>query len=395
MRERQSIQYSEQTSDSINPSSGVEHSACRPKAFFASAESTAETSADHRDRLFLQVLSGLGLNIAALLVIFYTLVPLTEQGKDIGSTLLWSIMAATTSVAVIFVKFGMRIFCVNLLLAILSAVLVAGNFYLGGTMSPTMIFLLAVPVLAATLMNPRWAFCWTAITVAAWLMVLVLENQGFETRRITIAANVGSIQVLSLLATGIIVMSVLGSYVGSNSRLRIAMEAKNKSLDYLASHDSLTGIPNRRALFEHAQQCISRGTRFNKPFALLVIDLDNFKQINDSLGHSFGDEVLKHFAKRLKTGFRETDFVARLGGDEFGVVLEPVDELASVKIAVERFFKNTDNEVEIDGQTVRYECCTGIAIYPEHGDTTAALYEKADHAMYRAKRDTPDEFTWR
>jgi diguanylate cyclase (GGDEF)-like protein len=395
VKEPQSIRYSEQTSESANPPSSWEHSERLPKALLGLDESVAETSAAHRDRLFLQVLLGLGLNIVALLVIFYALLPLTQQGKDIGSTLLWSIMGSTVLVAVIFLRFGMRIFCVNLLLVILSALLISGNFVLGGTMSPTMIFLLAVPVLAATLMSPRWAFCWTAIIVAAWLLVLVLENQGFETRRITIAANVGSIQVLSLLGTGIIVMSVLGSYVSSNSRLRAIMEAKNKSLDYLASHDSLTDIPNRRALFEHAQQCILRGSRFKKPFALLVIDMDNFKQINDSLGHSFGDEVLKHFAKRLKTGFRETDFVARLGGDEFGVVLEPVDDLASVKIAVERFFIDSDNEVAIDGRSVRYECCTGIAIYPEDGDTIASLYEKADHAMYRAKGDTPGDFIWR
>ena len=395
MKEPQRIRYSEQACESKIPPSSVEHSGRLPKPILNVDESIAETSADHRDRLFLQVLFGLGLNVAALLVIFYTLIPLSQQGKDIGSTLLWSIMAATVSVAGLFLTLGMRIFCVNLLLVVLSALLIAGNFILGGTMSPTMIFLLAIPVLAATLMNRRWAFSWTAITAAVWLLVLVLENQGFETRRITIAANVGSIQVLSLLGTGIIVMSVLGSYVSANSRLRAALEAKNKSLDYLASHDSLTGIANRRALFEHAQQCISRGNRFEKPFAMLVIDLDNFKQINDSLGHSFGDEVLKHFAKRLKTGFRETDFVARLGGDEFGVVLEPVEELASVKVAVERFFMDSDNEVEIDGQGVHYECCTGIAMYPENGDTIASLYEVADNAMYRAKRDTPGDFVWR
>ena len=332
MKEPQNIQYSEQTSESTSPHSNLESLGDLPNTLPNLDESIAETTADHRDRLFLLVLLGLGLNVAALLAVFYTLVPLSQQGKDIGSLLLWSIMATTISVAGIFLTFGMRIFCVNLLLAVLSALLIAGNFILGGTMSPTMIFLLAIPVLAATLMSRRWAFSWTAITVAVWLLVLILENQGFETRRITIAANVGSIQVLSLLGTGIIVMSVLGSYVSANSRLRAALEAKNKSLDYLASHDSLTGIANRRAFFTHLQQCILRGSRFEKPFAVLVIDLDNFKQVNDSLGHSFGDEVLKHLATRLKTGFRETDFVARLGGDEFGVVLEPVKERASVKL---------------------------------------------------------------
>jgi diguanylate cyclase (GGDEF)-like protein len=395
LKERRNIQYSEQSSDSISPPSGAAHSRRPLKAFFDSAESIADTSENHRDRLFLQVLVWIGLNNAALIVIFYTLLPLNEQGKAIGGALLWFSLAVTALVAVIFLKFGLRILCVNLLLVILSAILISSNFFLGGTMSPTMIFLLAIPVLAATLTSPSWTFCWTAITVAAWLLVLIAENQGFETRRISIAANAGAIQVLALLHTVIIVMSVLGSYVFSNSRLRATTEAKNKSLDYLARHDSLTGIPNRRALFEGLQQCISHSIDCKTPFALLVIDMDNFKKINDSLGHSFGDEVLKHFAQRLKTGFRETDFVARIGGDEFGVVLEPVNELASVKTAVERFFKDSDNTVEVEGQAVSYECCTGIAIYPEHGETIASLYEKADHAMYRAKRNAPGEFIWR
>ena len=145
-------------------------------------------------------------------------------------------------------------------------------------------------------------------------------------------ANVESIHVLALLGTAFMIMSMLGSYVASNGRLRQAMELKNERLDYLASHDPLTSIPNRRALFERAQECLLRGHRSGKPFALLVIDLNDFKQINDTLGHSAGDAVLQHFANRLKEGFRETDFVARLGGDEFGVVLEPVETYSSVQL---------------------------------------------------------------
>lgn len=109
-----------------------------------------------------------------------------------------------------------------------------------------MIFMLAIPVLAATLMNSRWAFFWVAMTIGAWLLILVLEYSGVEMTRVTQVANVGIVQIIALLGTVLVVMAVLGSYVSATNRLRTAMEQKNERLDYLASHDSLTSIPNRR-----------------------------------------------------------------------------------------------------------------------------------------------------
>jgi diguanylate cyclase (GGDEF)-like protein len=356
---------------------------------------SGETSEDHRDRLFLQVQLSLAAHVIALLVIFYLLLPLTAQGKDIGSLLLWSALAAILSIIAIFLNFGHRNLCVNLLLTTLSLVLVGSSFVLGGVMSPTMIFLLAMPVLASTLTTPRWAFCWTAITVGSWLLILVLENNGFEMRRITLQSNVASVQVLSFLGTALVVMSVLGSYVAANSRLRVAMETKTERLDYLASYDSLTAIPNRRALFEHADQCLRRAKRSSKPFALLMIDLNQFKQINDTLGHKTGDAILQHFAQRLKRSFRDTDFIGRIGGDEFGVVLEPVENIASVKLAVERLLNDGQSEAEVEEKRIPYTFATGIALYPEDGQQMLDLYEKADAAMYRSKRNTPEDFIWR
>ncbi len=293
---------------------------------------TLSSKEDHRDRLFLQLLPGLSANLVVLIVNFYFLIPLTDQGRTVGGVLLWTSLLALISITAIFLKFGARIYCVNLLLSCLCVVLTGGCFVLNGVMSPTMVFLMILPVLAATVTDSRWAVVWTVIIVACWGFILVMQNSGVEMNRVVHMANVESIHVLALLGTAFMIMSMLGSYVASNGRLRQAMELKNERLDYLASHDPLTSIPNRRALFERAQECLLRGHRSGKPFALLVIDLNDFKQINDTLGHSAGDAVLQHFANRLKEGFRETDFVARLGGDEFGVVLEPVETYSSVQL---------------------------------------------------------------
>ena len=371
---------------------GLLYSGVRPadrlgSALSASYDPVGESSEDHRDRLFLQVLLSLALNILALIAVFYFLLPLSESGRERGGLLLWVVLGITAAITALFLRFGRRILCVNLLLLMLGGVLFGASFILGGVMSPTMIFMLAIPVLAATLMNSRWAFFWVAMTIGAWLLILVLEYSGVEMTRVTQVANVGIVQIIALLGTVLVVMAVLGSYVSATNRLRTAMEQKNERLDYLASHDSLTSIPNRRTFFEHAKQCLQRSTRSNNRFALLVIDLNDFKQINDRLGHKTGDAVLLQFARRLGAGFRETDFIGRLGGDEFGVLLEPVDNAGSVRKLIERFRADGPSSLEVDGIPVQYDFAVGTAVYPENGNTILALYEAADAAMYQSKNE--------
>jgi diguanylate cyclase (GGDEF)-like protein len=249
--------------------------------------------------------------------------------------------------------------------------------------------------LAGTLMHSRWTFFWTATTVAAWLLILVLERNGVEMSRITLNANVGIVQVISLLGTVLVIMAVLGSYVAATGRLRVVMKQKNQRLDYLASHDSLTAIPNRRTFFEQAQRCLQRSLRSKNSFALLVIDLNDFKQINDNLGHKVGDAVLLDFAQRLNGGFRETDFIGRLGGDEFGVLLEPAQSKGDVEGVIHRFRSSASNLAEVDGESVEYDFAVGIAIYPGDGSTVLDLYEAADAAMYRSKKEVPAAFVWK
>ncbi|MBP6723872.1 MAG: diguanylate cyclase [Halioglobus sp.] len=358
-------------------------------------EPADESSENHRDRLFLQVLISLTVNILALLAVFYLLLPLSESGRASGGLLLWTVLGITVGITAAFLKFGRRVVFVNLLLFMLGGVLFGASFVLGGVLSPTMIFLLALPVLAATLMNSRWAFFWTAITVAAWLLILVLEQSGVEMTRVTRVENLGIVQVISLLGTVLVIMAVLGSYVSANARLRTEMEEKNERLDYLASHDPLTSIPNRRTFFEQAHQSLQRSKRSKNPFALVVIDLNDFKQVNDSLGHKAGDAVLLHLARRLSSGFRDTDFIGRLGGDEFGVLLEPVENAGGVDEVMRRFNAAGAGEFEVDGNPVSYHFAAGVAIYPRDGASVLQLYEAADTAMYHSKKEVPSAFIWR
>jgi diguanylate cyclase (GGDEF)-like protein len=368
----------------------------RVRVLLRAGQDPLEESGDTaRDRLFLQVLLVLAVNIMALAAIVYLLLPLSEQGRATSGALLWGVGGITACIAALFITTNWRVLCANLLLLGFSSILIYATFFLGGVMSPTMIFLMVMPVLAVTLMGTRWAYVWTALKVGAWLVILVLESTGVQMARITLEGNVGMAHAIALLGTALVVMSVLRSYDTSNRRLRRTMEEKAERLDFLASHDPLTGIPNRRAFFDQAHKSLRAAARTRRPFALLVIDLNDFKQINDRHGHKVGDAVLKHFARRLRAGFRETDFIARLGGDEFAIILEPVSTVEGVERVLERFAAMGDNEVDVEGTTVPYRYAVGSALYPDQGRDIVGLFEWADSAMYHTKRAAPAELLWK
>ena len=156
-------------------------------------------------------------------------------------------------------------------------------------------------------------------------------------------------------------------------------------IESLAFYDALTGLPNRILLLDRLSQGLAAARRNNQKIALLFLDLDRFKNINDSLGHSVGDILLQEVAKRLQAYTREQDTVARLGGDEFLIVLNGVTDICDVAIAAERFMDTMTAEFQIQGHSLSIGCSVGISIFPEHGVDTETLIKHADAAMYSAK----------
>jgi diguanylate cyclase (GGDEF)-like protein len=172
----------------------------------------------------------------------------------------------------------------------------------------------------------------------------------------------------------------------------------------LANTDDLTGLPNRRALYAHAPAILAGGTtypgsgsvapaddRARTGGALLLVDLDRFKEVNDSLGHLVGDELLRQVGPRLAAQLRPQDMIARLGGDEFAVVLAPADprpgEVArDAEDLAERLCRALDAPFVLDGITIHVSASLGLARHPEHGTTVTQLLQHADIAMYEAKQ---------
>jgi diguanylate cyclase (GGDEF)-like protein len=155
-------------------------------------------------------------------------------------------------------------------------------------------------------------------------------------------------------------------------------------LAHMAYHDALTDLPNRSLLFERLQQALADAARTGEPLALMVLDLDGFKPINDSLGHLAGDRVLKQVAAQLRTLLRDVDTIARLGGDEFALLLPRTNAEAAVA-AARAVVDRLRRPQMLDHQALVVGGSLGIAQFPQHGDTPEVLLQKADIAMYVAK----------
>jgi diguanylate cyclase (GGDEF)-like protein/PAS domain S-box-containing protein len=158
------------------------------------------------------------------------------------------------------------------------------------------------------------------------------------------------------------------------------------NLQYLATHDALTELPNRYLLLDRLEQCISRSSRQKTGFAMLYIDLDGFKNINDQYGHDVGDQMLRMAAGRMKNALRESDTVARMGGDEFVAILDGVDESEYVLTAAHKIRNVVGQSFDIANSNLRVTASIGISLYPEHGREASSLLKAADHAMYEAKK---------
>ena len=157
-------------------------------------------------------------------------------------------------------------------------------------------------------------------------------------------------------------------------------------IQYMAQHDALTGLPNRTLLEDRLNQIITRAGRNEKKAAVLLLDLDHFKVINDSLGHHIGDRLLEIMATRLREGLRASDTAARLGGDEFVIVLAEINEVAEAALVARKILKLLVEPFVVDGNTLHVGGSIGISSYPADGTDPGTLVRAADTAMYDAKR---------
>lgn len=171
-------------------------------------------------------------------------------------------------------------------------------------------------------------------------------------------------------------------------------ERKQQELElkHLATMDSLTGVPNRHLFFDRLEHALSAAKRYGRRLAVLFVDLDEFKKVNDTLGHQTGDELLRMVAERLGQRLRDSDTLARLGGDEFGVLLDLFEEEADVISVAEGLVDVVQSPFSISGKQITVGATVGISYYPEDGKDSMSLISRADAAMYGAKKRDGSKF---
>lgn len=181
--------------------------------------------------------------------------------------------------------------------------------------------------------------------------------------------------------------------LGVSADITMLKEAQKKLLE-MATHDSLTGLPNRRMLNDRLNEVIARSKRSERLIAVLFMDLDGFKDVNDNFGHNAGDMLLKQVAERLMEAVREIDLVSRMGGDEFTIILESVITVQDVIVVADRIIEIIQKPFDIGDASAHVTTSVGISIFPNDGLDAGTLLRKADNAMYKAKNSGKNHYTF-
>ena len=317
----------------------------------------------------------------------------TIQYALIGATLMaWVLFAGVLAMALCdwANRRGHLGRAVLLLLASLCLVLFS-IFWIGGGLQDAV--LLTVPtllMLGGQLLRPRFFLVFAAVVLGEVAFVGVATLYGWRTTLfVDDDFNRLTDSTVMLAAAGAVVWFLSGEVQAALHKLRQEIkryQASEENLTYLAQHDALTRLPNRRLGTDLMLQAMAAARRHGEPVALLFVDLDNFKAINDSLGHAAGDEFLQLVAQRLRTALRAEDILCRQGGDEFLVGLPRARSRESVASAASSLLQRFSAPFVLQGTEILPTCSVGIALFPEHGQTFDELLHRADLAMYQAKR---------
>lgn len=202
------------------------------------------------------------------------------------------------------------------------------------------------------------------------------------------------IRWISIMATILLVIIIVALIYKLINRYTAELTEQKDILDYQAHYDLLTGLSNRVLFNDRLEQAVEKGKRQESRFALFFIDLDRFKQINDSLGHSIGDKVLQIIAKRLQGVMRKEDSISRLGGDEFTILVQDLKQETDASLLAQKIISSLSEPINIENHTLYVTTSIGISIFPNDGISANNLLKYADAAMYKAKEEGKNNFQY-
>lgn len=226
----------------------------------------------------------------------------------------------------------------------------------------------------------------------AFLTITFLNKNLFAPLKVLLASTHKMEKGERVNVTDIISKDEMGHLLSSFFKMQEKVHTRTEDLDYKAHHDELTGLKNRTKMFHEIQDVIEDLKKFNIKFAVMFIDLNKFKQLNDTLGHDAGDAMLKETAYRLNDSVRLDDTVFRIGGDEFLVLIKNANDTAEVQNVVSNILKAFKQPAMIQGQPTEISLSIGIAISPDDTENSDEILKYSDIAMYEAKRDKESSY---
>jgi diguanylate cyclase (GGDEF)-like protein len=255
----------------------------------------------------------------------------------------------------------------------------------GISTSPYLMLVLIVPIFMSLIAGRTYGLYWTLVTICCVALLLILESAGIQFPQILPDAWKGYFKFVTWLTTlGLLVLGII-IYENNFEKMNEQITVERSQFAHEALHDPLTGLSNRKLFFTRAQEAVDYALAHEHKAAFIYVDLDDFKSINDELGHDIGDEVLNAVAQRLKANVRSIDTVARLGGDEFAIVLHGLERVDVAETIVKKLQLALREPLMVGQVSLLANGSMGLAVAPDDGQDVDLLLRMADEAMYRAK----------
>lgn len=328
----------------------------------------------------------LNMAICALMAVMLLTTSLSPLGMSVGvgvvlaSAIIYCVALSVFYRARSLVMAG-NIAVFAIYLAVLAGILVTGGY----GHSPFMALWIVVPVFVFPMAGSRSGIVWTAVVFLTINVLMVAKKWGFSAWQLSDSATLQLLENALPIVLCFMVVSALVIYERVNLTLYQWLEEERIRFAFKASHDSLTDLPNREEFYTRLDTALREASQKKAQFALVYIDLDNFKPINDQYGHFAGDKVLKVTGQRLREVLRNTDIASRIGGDEFALILHGIQKRSDIDLAMNKMLYTLAIPIDVDGQDVVVNASAGVAIFPQDSRDMTALCRLADSAMYLAK----------
>lgn len=368
------------------------HGIKRAIAWIADSVIPEECRQTEHDTLRSRVLGVVLVSLLGFLSVLYfglgQLIPFASAGAQLADHLVSILVSGAAVSLLVFKVFKSRALSANILGVIIWAVFVRAASFTGGIETPVLSLFILLPVLLGVTVGTRAGLYWTLAVCSTWLVLLLLDRGGYEFIQVIVPENYNTALTICLSLSCFLVVTIVIQYEFMNHMLRSGLARERANFEYLARHDQLTGLPNRLSFIQHWDMALSRAGRNRSRVAILFLDLDKFKIVNDALGHRAGDLLLQEVSLRLQNLLRSTDFVARWGGDEFAMIVENVDSTSDLKRVADKLAEAIRQPITIASETVEVGVSIGAAVYPDQSEDGVVLERLADEAMYEAKNSS-------